>query len=140
MATPREMMSRIIDLWESYSREYRTNPIEYEFLKEERRRLKLPLKPIPERIMDEYPEIEVLRIFDRGKAVTYLMVLPAERLHEVLLMIESLPYNYAFNTLRAYLIDSRWLICHHGERYYYCGTKPGKARKVYSGYSSYGSE
>ena len=140
MATPREMMSRIIDLWESYSREYRTNPIEYEFLKEERRRLKLPLKPIPGYIMDEYPEIEVLRISDRGKAVTYLMVLQTERLHEILLMIESLPYNYAFNTLRAYLVASRWLIRHHGERYYCCGTKPGKARKVYSGYSSYGRE
>lgn len=135
MTPASELRQRIIYLWEMYAESYRTNPIEYAFLKEERRRLKLPLRKIPGYIMDEYPEIEVLRILNRNVVVAYLTAMPVGRLSLVLKEVENLQYDHAFNSVRAYIIDSRWQISHHGEKYYFCGTKPGKARmKCHRGY------
>ena len=131
MTLGNELRQKIIYLWEMYAESYRTNPIEYAFLQEERRRLRLPLRKIPRRIVEEYPEIEVLKILDRNVVIAYLTAMPVGRLDLILKEVENLQYNRAFNSVRAYIIDSRWQISHHGKKFYFCGTKPGKARMKY---------
>ena len=101
-----------MELWQKYANEYKTLPEKYELLLEEKRQYKLPLKQLSKANLKMYPEIPFLRIASREAAEAEVEALAESgKLRKFVSELElTMETNYTVNALRAWTVDSTYLI------------------------------
>ena len=108
---------RLVDtamgLWMRYGHTYRTLRTEYEEALAERKQNGLPLRKVPNSILQEFPEIELLNKKTEDEAREYLLRLTESSIRTIISIIRDLQYNRAWNGMKANLIDSRYINSMH---------------------------
>ena len=112
-----ELETTIEKLWLRHSKRYCTLIPEYEKLLQEKRDLKIKvLNPVNKSVLDEIPEIELLRAKSLKSFHRKLKKYSAGRLSAEIIRIERMISGYAYRTVEDRICDYKYEIRHHGEK------------------------
>ncbi|MBR6532553.1 hypothetical protein IKT64_02155 [Candidatus Saccharibacteria bacterium] len=85
-----ELYIQAMELWKQYSEEYRTICDNYKAKLAEKRRLRIaPIQRIPTYILDEFPNIEFLKLDSQGAAQQYLLRKTDQEVKKLITVIEK---------------------------------------------------
>ena len=101
------LIQRGMSLWNTTAEEYRTLPFKYLFLVTLSKERGTKIKPITKSKLEDYPDIEFLKILGKSDALEWLMQQksadPLERtLDKIDLLLET---SYAYSSMKSWIID-----------------------------------
>ncbi|MBR3252901.1 hypothetical protein IKF84_02420 [Candidatus Saccharibacteria bacterium] len=104
-------VKKAISLWRNNAAEYRSLPLKYDFLLNEKRAANIkPLKAVSKRMLDEYPKIPLFDLFTEEEAKIFIEDLKASgELGKTIEKVEFvLSTNYTYNTLKDWVKETRY--------------------------------
>ena len=115
--TDLESFGIAMSMWYRFNEAYKTRPIRYQKLLEQKIALKiLPLRKIKDTDLRAYPDIPFLKTATEDEAENFLLNCTSLQISIIIHSIEMLSINYTFNTMGTFIKDAEYLISSHGKR------------------------
>lgn len=106
-------MKEALEFWQYYAADYREIPRKYQALLEKKRELGLkPLNKLSVSDLKGYPKIAFLDIVEESEALAQidLWAESGALRHMIDKIRAELTASYSYNTMKAWVLDSAWLI------------------------------
>ena len=106
-------MKEALEFWQCYAADYREIPRKYQALLEKKRELGLkPLNKLSVSDLKGYPKIAFLDIVEESEALAQidLWAESGALRHMIDKIRAELTASYSYNTMKAWVLDSAWLI------------------------------
>lgn len=126
----KQLIRLVMQLWSAHSENYRTLPLRYRFLLAAKRELGIaPLNVVRKSVIDEYPEIPFLRIFDEDTARMSLEESSTGRLYYLIEAItHAAYYDYAYCTIYNRVVEYTYELNRHQSPKTEFGIDPDKCK------------
>ena len=119
MSEVEELVGKAMIVYDTWAKDYQTTRSEYEKLISEMRKLRdrgkvTAIRPIPKTVLEDYPNVEFLKLQSREDAFFYVENMTITELRRFVDFVENVVlYDYSYRTIRERNKDMRHILSNY---------------------------